>query len=169
MGKLHAEAGPIAKRLLMLAALLAPAFTVAVMVAMLIAPAQQDWLEHGFTLGLFVERICGSWFVWIVARWTLRQRFNPLVQAIEPNIFLIFCSHVLWLALAWRLLQALGIGYGHPAYPIFFLTAPLQALVIGLSIAAVLRRLSPRALALLCGGRVPPPPDRSRRREAVNA
>lgn len=159
LGKLSADPDLRQKRLLMVAALLAPGFTTAVMVEMLINPASADWLRLAFTIGLFVERICGAWFVWIVARWTLRQRWNPLIQAIEPYIFIIFCSHVLWLALVWRLLESAGIGYDHPLYPLFFVTAPLQALAAGLAAAMILRRLSPALLGLLCGGRVPPRTD----------
>lgn len=167
LGKLSADPDPRQKRLLMVAALLAPGFTTAVMVGMLVEPAGADWLKLAFTIGLFVERICGAWFVWIVARWTLRQRWNPLIQAIEPYIFIIFCSHVLWLALAWHLLEAAGVSYDHPLYPLFFVTAPLQALLAGLAAATILRRISPGLLGLLCGGRVPPRTDWSAARRPV--
>lgn len=169
LGKLSADPDPRQKRLLMVAALLAPGFTTAVMVEMLVEPAGADWLKLAFTIGLFVERICGAWFVWIVARWALRQRWNPLIQAIEPYIFIIFCSHVLWLALAWHLLEAAGVSYDHPLYPLFFVTAPLQALLAGLAAATILRRISPALLGLLCGGRVPPRTDwRAARRPVRN-
>ncbi|KRB86225.1 hypothetical protein ASE00_05710 [Sphingomonas sp. Root710] len=167
LGKLSAEPDPRQKRLLMIAALLVPGFTAAVMVEMLVGPASAGWLQLAFTIGLIVERICVAWFVWIVARWTLRQRWNPLIQAIEPYIFIIFCSHVLWLALAWHLLEAAGISYDHPLYPLFFATAPLQALLAGLGAAMILRRISPALLGLLCGGRVPPRTDWSAARRPV--
>ncbi|KKC27772.1 acyltransferase family protein [Sphingomonas sp. SRS2] len=159
LGKLSAKPDLRQKRLIIAAGLLAPAFTTAVMVQMLLDTAGADWLKLAFAMGLFLERICGAWFVWIVARWVLRQRWNPLIQAIEPYIFIVFCSHVLWLGLAWRLIEAAGVTYHHPLYPLFFATAPFQALAAGLAIAAVLRRVSPSLLGLLCGGRIPPRTD----------
>lgn len=169
IGRLSVEPDSRQKRLIMAAALLAPAFTAAVMVEMLADPGSAERLNLIFTIGLFVERICGAWFVWLVARWTLRQRWNPLVQAIEPYIFIVFCSHVLWLAAAWRLLEAAGVNYNHPLYPLFFFTTPLQALAAGLALAAILRRLSPALLGWLCGGRVPPPTDWARARRPANS
>lgn len=162
LGRLSADLDGYQKRLLAAAALLAPAFTTAVMVQMLVDPAEEERLKAAFTIGLFVERICGAWFVWTVARWTLRQRWNPLVQAIEPYIFMVFCSHILWLTAAWNVLEAGGLSYDHPLYPLFFATAPFQALAAALALSAVLRRSSPRLLRLLCGGRVPPPTDWAR-------
>ena len=169
LGKLSADPDSRQKRLIMAAALLAPGFTTAVMVEMLVDPDSADWLKLAFTIGLFIERICGAWFVWIASRWMLRQRWNPLIQAIEPYIFIIFCSHVLWLAVAWRVLEAAGVSYNHPLYPLFFFTAPFQALAAGLIVAAILRRLSPSLLGLLCGGRVPPPTDWARARRPAES
>lgn len=169
LGKLSADPDRRQKHLIIAAALLAPGFTTAVMTEMLIDPGSADWLKLAFTIGLFIERICGAWFVWLFARWMLRQRWNPLIQAIEPYIFVIFCSHVLWLAVAWHLLEAAGITYRHPLYPLFFFTAPFQALVAGLTAAAILRRLSPTLLGLLCGGRVPPPTDWARARRPAES
>lgn len=153
LGKLAAKPSPTGRWLIAVAALLAPAFTTAVTSRMLIAGTDR-WLEAGFTMGLFAERLFGAWAVWMLAGWTLRRRWAPTVLAIEPMIFLIFCSHVLWLGLAWHLLSKAGIGYGHPLYPIFFLTAPLQALAAGAALHALLARFAPGALPVLCGGRM---------------
>lgn len=169
LGKLSAEPDRLHQQMIVVAALLAPGFTTAVMARMLIDPASADWLKHPFTVGLFVERICGAWFVWIAARWTLRQQWNPLIQTIEPFIFIIFCSHVLWLGAAWHLLEAAGMGYNDPLYPLFFFTAPLQALGAGLAVAAILRRLSPVLLGLLSGGRAPQPADWARARRPAES
>lgn len=156
LGKLHGAPGPIAGRLIILLALLAPAFTTAIKTAMLTDAYDLPPLEMAFTAGLFVERVFGAWATWLLAGWILRRPWADRVKAIEPMIFLVFCSHVLWLGLAWTLLGRLGLDYDHPLYPLFFLTTPLQALAAGVAIDAVLRRVAPRLLAILCGGRMPP-------------
>jgi fucose 4-O-acetylase-like acetyltransferase len=155
LGRLRAEPGPLGRRLILIAALLAPAFTTAVTTAMLTDSFDHPTLEAAFTAGLFVERVCGAWATWLLAGWVLRRPWADLVKGVEPMIFLVFCSHVLWLSLAWHLLRRLGLNYEHPLYPLFFLTAPLHALAAGLTLHAMLRRLSPRLLAILCGGRMP--------------
>lgn len=156
LGKVPATPGRIATRLIAAAALLAPAYTTAVTTAMLTGAFDQSSLDLAFTAGLYLERAFGAAATWLLAGWVARQPWAARVTAIEPVIFLIFCSHVLWLGLAWHVLHRLGLDYGHPLYPLFFLTAPLQALAAGIALHAVLRRAAPRLLAILCGGRMPP-------------
>lgn len=161
LGKIRATPGRIATGLIAAAALLAAAFTTSVTTAMLTGAFDQSSLDAAFTAGLYIERVLGAGATWLLAGWVVRQPWAAKVTAIEPMIFLIFCSHVLWLGIAWHVLQRLGLDYQDPLYPLFFLTAPLQALAAGIGLHAVLSRAAPRLLATLCGGRMPPRPGRA--------
>ncbi|KQX18087.1 hypothetical protein ASD39_17755 [Sphingomonas sp. Root50] len=155
LGKVRARPGRTATALIAAAALLVPAFTTSVTTAMLTGAFDQPTLDAAFTAGLYLERVFGAGATWLLAGWVVRQPWAGRVTAIEPMIFLVFCSHVLWLGLAWNVLHRIGLDYDHPLYPLFFLTAPLQALAAGVALHAVLSRIAPRLLAVLCGGRTP--------------
>lgn len=90
--------------------------------------------------------------------WRLAQEIRAsdgalwrLARAIEPHIFIIFCSHVLVIACVSALAGRAGLRVTSDLYPLVFVAQlPLIALTgIGLSLAG--RRWAPRMMAALAG------------------
>lgn len=105
--------------------------------------------------GIILGRFAGAILFWLIAMRLRPTAAAGRIQAFEPIIFFVFCSHPLALGLAWWCLSTLDVAFGSPAYITFFLFSPLISLFAGLIGVAVMRRLAPWLLAPLMGGRIP--------------
>jgi len=137
----------------------------ALVMAALSTLVQVDMLERPWSLGagqwlfavvLMVERILGALLFWFAAGAFARGPWRTALIAIEGYVFFLFCSHVLWLALAWKAFERFGGSYDGSLYPVFFVTAPWSSLAAAIFGAETLRRFSPAVARLACGGRMPP-------------
>ncbi|MCX8999037.1 acyltransferase [Rhizobiaceae bacterium BDR2-2] len=104
---------------------------------------------------VLVSRIGGSLCFWYLSLVIYRKALAPYVLRYEPVIFFVFCSHLVLMGLVWEVLRQLGSEIGDPVYMIFFITAPLTSLATGIVSVYVLRKISPKLLELLMGGRIP--------------
>jgi fucose 4-O-acetylase-like acetyltransferase len=149
-----------------------PSMPVALILFLPVAALSVDWAIHGATSGalltvpasgeeiamrclLLMQRLAGALLFWQIAVWASNSALRPLILGIEPFVFFFFCSHALILNAAWRGLALLGVTYADPSYQFFFVTAPLTSLALSMIGAAMLLRLAPKFLRLLCGGRLP--------------
>lgn len=141
---------------LVLGTLLAAALATWIQIEMLRRPEAAEASRIAFSITLISERVLGALTFWLLAGFLVRRPWGKPLAAIEGYIFFIFCSHVLWLSIAWKLFEAIGGSYDHPLYPLFFVSAPFTSLIAGIMGAEVMRRLSPPLTTLMCGGRIPP-------------
>ncbi len=99
-------------------------------------------------------RVCAALFFWSLA-WRLAQgRWRAQLVGLEPYIFMLFCAHLILIWLGGPLLGALTGPLGAPLYPVFLVVQPLLVLGATILLAKGIKRLSPRAAAVLSGGRL---------------
>lgn len=113
------------------------------------------WTRTGLAALVMVQRASGALLFWKITAWLLERRAGALAQRIEPHIFFFFCAHTLVLGLLWRAVSTLGFDYGTAGYAIFYIAAPIWALIPVLAATAILLAISPPVLRMLCGGRLP--------------
>jgi hypothetical protein len=93
----------------------------------------------------------------LVWRGAMALAWRPLGSRLLPferYAFFLFCSHLLFMWLVAPLIGRLTGPFGSPAWPLFFLAMPLLALGFAIALASAIDRVSPRAAALLSGGRL---------------
>ena len=91
---------------------------------------------------------------WRIA-WALAgSRARAMLLRIEPFVFLLFCAHLILIWLGGPLLGKLTGPLGSPLYPLYLILQPLLVLVAVIVLGRILRRVAPRAAALLSGGRL---------------
>lgn len=101
----------------------------------------------------YLTRLAMVLLMWEAAN-TIRAQngaLRRLTFAIEPHVFVIFCSHVILLAIAGPFLFALGIG---PAKPLFLLVFLGQLALVtggGILISVLGWRMAPQVMAVLSG------------------
>lgn len=99
-------------------------------------------------------RVTAALAFWRLA-WTLAgSRALGLLLRIEPFAFFLFCAHLILIWLGGPLLGKLFGRMGSPLYPLYLLLQPLIVLAIVIAIGTALRRIAPRATAILSGGRL---------------
>ncbi|MFM2042291.1 MAG: hypothetical protein RLY86_867 [Pseudomonadota bacterium] len=98
-------------------------------------------------------RVAGALSVLWLAQHLLHHPIGRVLARAEPYIFLFFCAHTLAFSLFWMLWEPAFGGYYGPAYPLFFATAPVLALLLTIPAARIAGRIAPGPLALLNGGR----------------
>ena len=111
--------------------------------------------DFGFSLILLFERLAGALLFWWAAQRLTERPVGHALQALEAYAFFTFCSHVLWLAAAWKVFESLGGDYRSPLYPLFYVSAPLTSLAVAIVGVEAGLRYVPHIMPWLCGGRVP--------------
>lgn len=91
---------------------------------------------------------------WRIAWALARSRARATLLRIEPFVFLLFCAHLILIWLGGPLLGKLTGPLGSPLYPLYLILQPLLVLVAVVALGRILRRVAPRAAALLSGGRL---------------
>lgn len=93
---------------------------------------------------------------WALAGWLLQSPARRFLEALEPYVFIAFCSHLIVTTLVWAVWkQSLG-GYYSPAYPVFFFAAPVVCFAAAAAIAQAGRRAAPELFRHINGGRYVP-------------
>lgn len=101
-----------------------------------------------------VVRMAAALAFWRLA-WALAgSGARALLLRIEPFAFFLFCAHLILIWLGGPLLGALFGRMGTPLYPLYLLLQPFLVLAAVIVISTGLRRLAPRAVAMLSGGRL---------------
>lgn len=101
-----------------------------------------------------VSRMAAALFFWRLA-WALAPtRAGAAFRRIEPYAFFLFCAHLILIWLGGPLIGQIVGRMGSPLYPLFLLLQPVLILLAVVPMALALNRLSPRAAALLSGGRL---------------
>ena len=97
-----------------------------------------------------LSRLFGSLAVWTLAARLVGTRAGGALAAQMPWLFTTYCSHFLVLGLLWAgLLAPLGASGTAPGFTLWFLAAPLVALLVGRAIVRLtLARWPPGAVAL---------------------
>lgn len=99
-------------------------------------------------------RIAAALAFWRLAWALARSRVRGGLLRIEPFAFFLFCAHLILVWLGGPLLGGLFGRMGAPLYPLYLLLQPVLVLVAVILIATALRRIAPRAAAVLSGGRL---------------
>lgn len=101
-----------------------------------------------------VSRVAAALFFWRLAWALVPTRAGSLLRRIEPFAFFLFCAHLILIWLGGPLVGRIVGRMGSPLYPLFLLLQPVLILLAVVPMASMLGRLSPRAAALLSGGRL---------------
>lgn len=99
-------------------------------------------------------RAAAALLVWRSAMALARRDIGLSLLGFERYAFFLFCSHLLFM---WLLAPAIGHftgTMGGRGWPVFFLLQPLLALGFAMLLAQAIEALSPKAAALLSGGRL---------------
>ena len=81
-------------------------------------------------------------------------RAGARLLVFERYAFVLFCSHLLFMWLLAPLIGRLTGPMGSPGWALFFVIQPALALGFAMLLALAIERVSPKAAALLSGGRL---------------
>lgn len=99
-------------------------------------------------------RVAAAILVWRVSILIAMKSGGTWARALEPYVFLLFCSHVLFM---WLIGPAIGRWtgpMGSAGWPIYFVLQPLLALGFAVLLGLIIAGISPGAARLLSGGRL---------------
>ncbi len=91
---------------------------------------------------------------WRAALWLAHGRLSPILLAIEPYMFMVFCSHVIIVRSVGPLAGKLFGAFGQPLWMAYFIMQPLVALAGAWMMARLLLYCSPSMAGLMSGGRL---------------
>ncbi|NIN24965.1 MAG: acyltransferase family protein [Hydrogenophaga sp.] len=100
-------------------------------------------------------RAAGCVVFWALASRLLHTRTGEVLLRFEPIAFFIFCTHGMATGLWWMAIERTGHAGAAPVFLAHFALSPLLALLVCVPAVWALRRLAPRALSVLMGGRSP--------------
>lgn len=100
-------------------------------------------------------RAAGCVVFWAAALALLHSRTGDVLLRFEPIAFFIFCTHGMATGLWWMAIERTGHAGAPPVFLAHFALSPLLALLVCVPAVWALRRLAPRALSVLMGGRSP--------------
>lgn len=106
----------------------------------------------------YLSRIAMSLLMWRAAL-AISGAGGALARAtrfVEPHVFVIFCSHMITIAVVAAVAQALRITETSAIYPAVFLGQFVLITAVGLAISLLGRRYMPAVMALLTGKSLPP-------------
>ena len=115
-----------------------------------LTPAMSDMLE---ALYLAIRLPAAIAMLATLSRLMRNGAFSALMLRASPYIFVIYCSHVVTLTLAWAVWQKVVGGYNSDLYPVFFYLGAPMACAGGIVFAVVESRTVPGLLKVLNGGR----------------
>ncbi|WP_300397144.1 acyltransferase [uncultured Sphingobium sp.] len=120
-----------------------------------VAVGDGEWTTVQRAIDMSV-RIAAAVAFWRIA-WTLAgSGARGLLLRIEPYMFFLFCAHLILIWLGGPLIGKITGDMGSPLYPIYLILQPLIVLLVVIAVGSALRRVAPRAAALLSGGRLGP-------------
>lgn len=93
---------------------------------------------------------------WFASVSLAKTRLRPILLRAEPYIFLLFCSHVLFLRVTGSVFGSVFGRFGDPLFLVYFLLQPFIALAAAVVLGKLLHRIWPALGALLSGGRFRP-------------
>jgi hypothetical protein len=100
-------------------------------------------------------RAAGCVVFWFVASKLLHSRAGGFLLPFEPMAFFIFCAHGMAAGLWWMAIGRLGYAEVTPVFLSYFVLSPLLALIACVMAVWSIRKVIPKGLSLLMGGRVP--------------
>lgn len=109
------------------------------------------WNSAAVLLHVFVALL-----FWFASVSLAKTRLKPILLRAEPYIFLLFCSHVLFLRVTGSVFGSVFGRFGDPLFPVYFLLQPFIALAAAVVLGKLLHRIWPALGALLSGGRFRP-------------
>lgn len=99
-------------------------------------------------------RFAAAMLVWRVSILLAVKAGGSWMRALEPYVFLLFCSHVLFMWLLGPMIGRFTGPMGSAAWPVYFLVQPLLALGFAMLLGMALAAISPAVARLLSGGRL---------------
>ena len=99
-------------------------------------------------------RAAAALFFWAVSWRIAASRFADALLALEPYVFLLFCSHLIMMWLAAPLIGLVTGPLGAPLYPLFLIAQPAIALAASVALGRALARWTPGLAEALTGGRL---------------
>jgi len=99
-------------------------------------------------------RAAAALFFWAVSWRIAASRFAGALLALEPYVFLLFCSHLIMMWLAAPVIGLVTGPLGAPLYPLFLVTQPAIALAASVALGRAITRWSPGLAEALTGGRL---------------
>lgn len=133
-----------------LVVLSALAFTISGRMGYISQPAAV-WNLAGMLLHIFAALL-----FWFASVSLAQTRVKPILLRAEPYIFILFCSHVLFLRVTGSVLGGVFGRFGDPLFPVYFLLQPFIALAAAVLLGKLLHRIWPALGSLLSGGRFRP-------------
>jgi hypothetical protein len=99
-------------------------------------------------------RVAAAILVWRVSILIAMKSEGAWMRALEPYVFLLFCSHVLFMWLLGPMIGRLTGPMGSAAWPAYFVVQPLLALGFAILLGVTIAALSPALARVLSGGRL---------------
>lgn len=117
-----------------------------------------DAAGFGLIMG-YLNRAAMSLFMWRLAIAVVRSRGLLLraTKALEPHIFVIFCSHMITIGVVGAVAGSAGISVPDGIYPLVFLVQFPMIVAFGAGISTFGSRIAPIPLSILSGRREGPP------------
>lgn len=101
-----------------------------------------------------VLRLGAAAFFWRLAWAISESKFAERVKALEPYMFLLFCSHMIMIWLFGPLIGLVTGPLGSPLYPVFLIAQPFLVLGGTILLGNALAQVAPNAAQILSGGRM---------------
>ncbi|UPT64733.1 MAG: acyltransferase family protein [Hyphomonadaceae bacterium JAD_PAG50586_4] len=101
-----------------------------------------------------VLRLGAAAFFWRLAWAISESKFAERVKALEPYMFLLFCSHMIMIWLFGPLIGLVTGPLGSPLYPVFLIAQPFLVLGGTILLGNALAQVAPNAAQVLSGGRM---------------
>lgn len=99
-------------------------------------------------------RLAATLAMWRIACGLAVSRASTVLKRIEPYMFLMFCSHLIFMWLVAPMIGRLTGPLGSPAYPALLLLQPALALASAVILAKGLMLVVPELAGILSGGRL---------------
>jgi hypothetical protein len=115
----------------------------------------RDEIIHGTPTSTLLTQggVFAAYLVWWTAGRLVGTRASRFIVYWEPYTFVVFCSHMITMAVLWGPWSLATGGYYNPLYPIFFFALPFVTFPVGMLITEALNRFIPAAAPYFTGGR----------------
>ncbi|MFK7892704.1 MAG: acyltransferase family protein [Granulosicoccus sp.] len=101
------------------------------------------------------SRVFGSLAIWTILAHLTGPSMRQMVNRCSPYLFAAFCSHHLFLTIAFHVAwEPVAGGHDSFFYIVWFVSAPLLAFLLTVAAIRMLARVSPGLASLVTGGRV---------------
>ncbi len=100
-----------------------------------------------------VHRFLAAGAFWIASGFILSSMLATNALRLSPYLFLTYCAHPLLLAMIWPFWKRLIGTEADISYAVFFLGAAPLSFIVMITAALMMRKIMPRVLGILSGGR----------------